>query len=213
MSKILLLSLLLIASACGKEGKVKFNSSIDPMPGTGESLPVGQHLKIFTSLTLLDGSLGKELSYLDAVCMSDAMKLGLSGEFKAMVSTKERHACTSADCIKSGPAENTNWVLSPETEYRLPDEETLVGVTNEAGLFVFPLQNALSSTPKKIWTGFAEFWTSPYYSFESCGGLSNPLETGFVGEASALSADFLKRSTLSSCKEKHAFICVEQIRN
>lgn len=203
----LLLILLLIA--CGRARNSAPLPVVDQMPGTTMPEIESNYLKIFPSLTLWDGSSGKETMVLDAGCTLDAQRMGLKGSYKALVSSKERRACTSADCQTKGREEHLDWVLEPNMEYRLSDGKTVFGYTNELSLFDFPLKNSLSSHPKKIWTGFAEYWTSPYYSFESCAKLTNKRETGFVGEASSLGSNLLKVSNLSSCEEKYSVICVE----
>jgi hypothetical protein len=211
MSQLLILTLILIFAACGNKSAKQNAPFMDQMPETGEIEIQGKYLHIFPSFSKVDGSSGKDLSSLDGVCTSDALSLGLHGKYKAMVNTSNRRACQSADCFKKGAAENRDWVLIPEMEYRLPDGKTLIGETNESGIFTFPLKNPLSSSSLKLWTGFADYWTTPYYSFESCAQMTNQRETGFVGDASSVSADLLKESKLKSCKAKLSVICVEQI--
>src|SRR5690606_20294444 len=59
-------------------------------------------------------------------------------EYKALlVHGTERVACTTAQC--SGCAsEHVDWVLSPNTHYLRADGVTLVGTTNDLGLWSFP---------------------------------------------------------------------------
>jgi hypothetical protein len=210
MFQLPILSLALILAACGNKSFKSNAPLIDQMPGTGEAEIQDKYLRIFSSLTKVDGSSGKDLLSLDEVCSSDALSLGLIGEYKALVSTPKRRACQSADCLKKGSAENKDWVLVPEMEYRLMDEKTILGRTNEAGIFIFPLNNPLSLFSLKVWTGFSDYWTSPYYPFESCAQMTNQKETGFFGEASSTSANLLKQNNILSCKEKLSVMCVEQ---
>lgn len=210
MPQTLVLILLFILTGCGKKSAQQDYVLMDQMPDAAESEINGEHLKIFSSLSKVDGSAGQDLLWLDSICTEDAKGLGLSGLYKAMVTTSKRRACQSADCTKQGLGESMDWVLAAKTEYRLPDGKTILGETNELALMDFPLRNPLSSSSEKLWTGFSDYWTSPYYSFESCAGLTNNLDTGFVGDASSLNADLLKKSSLSSCKKKYSIICVEQ---
>jgi len=210
MPQLFFILSLVLFQACGKAGSKSPSYVIDQLPGTTEPEVQETYLKIFSSLSKMNGSLGKDLAQVDGLCQSDATALGLSGTYKAMVTTDKRRACQSADCLKGGLAENLDWVFSPETEYRLPDGRTIVGKTNESALLQFPLKYPLSSSSVLLWTGFSDYWTRPYYNFESCAGLTNVLETGFVGDASAVNADLLKKTSLSGCKKEFSVICVEQ---
>lgn len=210
MHRLLSLFLISFLIACGGKEKKNVDFQVDQLPNTGDSENTTPFLRLFPSLTKWDGASGKELPFLDTGCTADAQRLGLKGIYKAMVSTEKRIACKSADCSKLGLAEALDWVLLPKTEYRREDGKTIIGETNERGIFDFPLENSISVNAQKIWTGLADYWTSPYYSFESCAGLANCRETGFIGEASAVSAELLKKTSILSCKEKLSVICVEQ---
>ena len=79
-----------------------------------------------------------------------------SGTYKALITDgTNRVACTSANCATGGAGENINWVLTPSTEYFRTDGTTEIGVTTSAGIFSFPLSNAITASGV-AWTGFAD---------------------------------------------------------
>ena len=56
-------------------------------------------------------------------------------------------------------------MLAPDTSYSRPDG-TLIGTTNEAGIFVFPLEASIETAGYSYWTGLGSDWTS---SSDDCG--------------------------------------------
>lgn len=193
---------------CGRSGSTKLAPLTEETPGPIQAPGISSRV-IFVSQTHFTGAAGKDLSSLDALCQTDAQSLGVSGAFKALVSTPQRRACQSADCIKAGAREGQDWVLSPDTDYSRIDG-TLIARTDERGIFTFPLVNPVSVESGTIWTGFSDYWTSAYYSFESCSGLTSESETGFVGEISSDGSQLLKTHRILSCSKKLPVLCVEQ---
>jgi hypothetical protein len=87
------------------------------------------------------------------------------GTYKALiVDGTTRAACTTAGC-SGGANEHIDWVLAPDTTYVRPDG-TVVGTTNGAGIFVFPLDASIAGVGYSYWTGLSGDWTS---SSDDCG--------------------------------------------
>jgi len=98
------------------------------------------------------------ISGTDDFCESDSNK-PLTGTYKAMVSDGEnRIACATPSCTESGSSENVDWVFSAGTTYIRADDETVIGIANDSGIFDFALQNGLSSSSAEIWTGLTTEW-------------------------------------------------------
>jgi hypothetical protein len=122
-----------------------------------------------------------------------------------------RIACTSDDCITSGVAEHKDWVLKPNTTYKRPDG-TLIGTTNENGLFNIPLTNSYAVDPvgsneaARVWVG----WGNTWYAQDNCTGWT--VSTGWGGyhaRQDATNSQAIHYST-QMCSDTNPIACVEQ---
>ncbi|AZZ35454.1 hypothetical protein CIK05_01110 [Bdellovibrio sp. qaytius] len=149
----------------------------------------------------------------DSICNADANRPDTSVTYKTLIAAtngtaQSRTACTSANC-SGGASEHTRWVLAVNTEYRRADATTVIGTTNNAGLFTFPLTNSFGTCGGgAAWGGFANDWTS---AVNSCGGWT----FGGVSNATLLSctdtsSTALDKSGQTTCATSHNLICVEQ---
>jgi len=101
----------------------------------------------------------------DTQCNADPP---VPGTFKALlVDGSTRVACTSAQCTTNGATEGVDWVLAPNTKYVRADNTTVIGTTNSAGIFSFPLEASIGTSSLSYWTGLSADWTT---SADSCAG-------------------------------------------
>jgi len=108
--------------------------------------------RIYATNTLPNGALGG-VTGADTTCSNDSNKPPGGSAWKAMVvQPGARIACSATDYCTS-TAENTNWVLLPNTTYAQSDGVTKVGTTNSAGVFIFPLEAPFTPLTNLIWTG------------------------------------------------------------
>ena len=149
----------------------------------------------------------------DSICNSDANRPVTTVTYKAMLAAtngtaQSRTACTTANC-SGGAGEHLRWVLAANTEYRRSNGTTVVGTTNNFGLFTFPLDNTFGTcTGGAAWGGFINNWTS---AVNSCGGWT----FGGVNDArliscTDISSTALDKSGAVTCAASHNLICVEQ---
>lgn len=169
--------------------------------------------KIFVTSETTRGDIGG-IAGADAFCASDDNHPG-SGTYKALIVAPggARVACTTANC-GGGPGEHTGWVLAANTEYRRIDGVTVIGTTNDAGLFPFPLVNEIGIGNTFVWTGLKDSpaWVADEQN--SCDGwtedekktfgLAGSAKSGVTGSAAILNGK------KSDCHTKRALYCVEQ---
>ena len=118
------------------------------------------------------GNLGG-VSGADALCMSDPASAALPNGKQAkaaIVDGVSRVACTSANCTSGGNSENIDWAFQPATTYK-NIQESIVGTTTPAAIFIAPLQNAFSiDGGSYAFSGLNPDWT---YSGQSCDSWTN----------------------------------------
>jgi hypothetical protein len=141
----------------------------------------------------------------DALCNASPPR---AGAYKALiVDGTTRRACTTASC-GGGVAEHVDWVLASDTTYSRPDG-TLIGSTNGAGIFVFPLQASIDTVGYSYWTGLSTDWTS---STDDCGDWTQT--AGYYATEGL--ADTTDSQAIYGVSESCAslagafFVCVEQ---
>lgn len=170
---------------------------------------------LFITDSTFNGNLGG-ISGADDLCNSDANKPN-SSTYKAMIvaDSPARRACTHPDCSNSGASEHFDWVLSPNTEYYRDDGTTLIGTTNSAGIFSFPLDNTYlltegSNDVERIWTGISDDWINDYecssWTVSTPGGFPN---IGGHARIDATDSQAIRYST-QRCSEFSHLACVEQ---
>jgi len=159
----------------------------------------------------------------DNICNNEALAKGLNIEtYKALVQANNsgtyktwRKACQTANCGTGGASEHINWVLSPNQEY-IREDGTIIGTTNSAGIFTFPLDNSFTGTADKFWTGFP----STFAILNIGGGQNNCLQltyglaggTGFCGIGNSVSGTAVQQASKCSCAQTLKILCVEQTR-
>jgi hypothetical protein len=138
--------------------------------------------------------------------------------YKAMiVDGANRRACTTANCVTSGLAENIDWVLRPNVTY----------VTNPAGLPIFTadwnsvwnfagtaptggsLFNQISILSQPVWTGLTANWlVANSFGDLDCGDWFGGSD-GAYGISDATTGALNNYGT-ASCAESKYLYCVEQ---
>lgn len=150
------------------------------------------------------------LSTADTNCNSDINRPS-SGTYKAMLVSSTRRACSNSFCF-TGVGENLNWVFKASTNYVRVDGTTLIGKTNDAGIFwdgnSITLKNGFSTASQPIWSGMnSDFtnssnnctnWTSNSVGIQGQYGISNLTSSGALNISSA------------TCNNIGFLICVEQ---
>ena len=181
---------------------------------TGSVTCVNNTKKIFITHSSLgagtyDGNLGGPTGA-DAKCMSDSNYPG-SGTFKAMLTDgSTRIACTTANCSGSGAAEHTGWVLAASTAYYRVDGTTLIGTTNAAGIFSFPLTNSFSTAASYYWSSLNTDWTVYGGGAVHCTGwTTNSSGNGEMGDPSATDTSSIKAFG-TGCNGSNYLLCVQQ---
>ncbi len=92
----------------------------------------------------------------DALCAS-----AYDASYKALIvadtgnPSTSRIACTSSNCGTGGLSEHVDWVLSPNTTYVRSDGTTVIGTTNEYGIFTGTLTNYIDGGGYPPMTGLS----------------------------------------------------------
>lgn len=174
--------------------------------GTPDGVAQCRHL-FFTSGPHRGDGLGA-IAEADRLCNEDANKPNDSQYKALLVHGTDRVACTTAGC-SGGVSEHVDWVLAPRVHYLRPDGATIVGTTNDLGLWPFPLTNSYEGdypgVGALLWTGLESDWTSG----ATCGGWSDHLQYGQVGRPDRTDGQALNHEAYS-CTAAFRLICVEQ---
>lgn len=174
---------------------------------------------LFISLNGASGSGMANSSVADNICNSDGNKPAGTGSYKAMIAGwGTRRACSSNNCTTAGAAENLDWALAPNTQYRRNDLSTIIMTTNSAGIFVFgTLAATIVPTPVpggsgiSLWTGLSAGWVSHTSGFTCGGNWSTPAGTGAYGLLNRSDGNLLHNSTATPCSSNSARLaCAQQ---
>lgn len=179
-------------------------------------------LTIFRVLFIANGPAGSGMAnsgVADNYCNGDGNKPAGTGNYKAMIAGwGTRRACSSSNCATSGAAENLDWALAPNTQYRRNDLSTIIMTTNSAGIFVFGTLAATivatplpGGSPISLWTGLTTGWTT-HSSSGTCGGnWSTPSGTGVYGLINRSNNTLLHYSTATPCSSSSGLLaCAQQ---
>lgn len=169
-------------------------------PTTCEALPVSVKRIYLTSVP--NGDLGG-IAGADALCQASAGKPADAVQVKAMLAGAVRAACTTAGC-SGGANEHTDWVLQPLTRYERVDG-TLIGVTNDIGLFSFPLSGSIDNDDREVFTGMSTDWRNA----QNCSNWTSSSVTGAQGHANNTGSGLL-RAYDQFCNRGATIYCVEQ---
>ncbi|XDD56260.1 DUF1554 domain-containing protein [Leptospira sp. WS4.C2] len=153
------------------------------------------------------------MSGLDSQCASDVNKPSSStSTYKALVADgTNRIACASANCATGGTAEQTDWVLKPNKEYRRTDGFIVIGTTTSSGIFTADLTNEVSTTvsgTSTIATGLSANWTN---SANDCSNFTD--SAGNVSNGNHLNktiGTFLAVGNAGCANNSWKLVCVEQ---
>jgi len=132
----LMCSVFILLVGCGKK------DSSSSTPGPSGIVADCVKLPCFYSVETENGNLGG-ISGADALCQT-------------------KHSTAKAflvDGVKRSADPQKDWVLDPNTSYYHVDG-TLIGTTNEDGLFAFPLSESLLKEEEWYWTGMLYTWES-----------------------------------------------------
>jgi hypothetical protein len=180
----------------------------NPGGSNPNSKPLG--LRIFVTNATFIGNLGG-IGGADFNCVADsANPMGPgNGNWKALIvdSNSIRRACLTANCV-NGSSENVDWALKPNTTYFRPNG-VLIGTTNSAGLFNFPLNASIADLANQTaWTGLNSDWTTS----STCtnwidGGDAN---YGYVGAVDKDDLQAIYSNPNIKCNTSRHLYCVEQ---
>lgn len=133
------------------------------------------------------------------------------GTYKAMiVGWGTRRACSSMNCVTSGAAENLDWVLAPDTEYRRPDAVTKIITTNSAGVGSI-VAAFIASGVTAHWTGLTTDWRTQGATGTCGGSWSTGATTGAYGRTNSAGSIALFDALASPCSSNNArLICAQQ---
>lgn len=173
--------------------------------------------KIYVTAGSFNGNLGGVIGA-DATCMRDTNYPG-TGNYKAMVVD----GTTRLACDQGSGNENCttfmhlDWVLTPNTSYVRLDDRTVIGTTNNHGVFLFnggaTLTNAISTTTTNVYTGLNSDWTrySGCEGYCNCNGFTDGSAntSGTTGESTALNGGSIEVG-ISPCNTMASLYCVEQ---
>ncbi len=167
--------------------------------------------KTFITASAPNGNLSG-VSGADSLCMGDANYPG-TGSYKAMIADSSRHACTTANC-SGGASENLDWVLLPNTIYTRADGSTVIGTTNNAGIWLPPLDNTYdlpvgSNSAARIWVGQMDDWTND--PILNCNNWTDGTmgSGGRHARRDAIDSQAINFSN-QLCSDNNALLCVEQ---
>ena len=154
----------------------------------------------------------------DAICAFEkftnfSQLPGADNEYRALLVSDHRRACTSANCNSGGSSEHLDWVLTPNTSYYNPDDQFLFTTNSNSvlDLSTTPLSRVLTTTVAFCWTGFESTgdWRTSTVP-ETCGNW-NTGGTGMRGDASTTGPTALGDFGQDSlCGTAHALICVRR---
>jgi len=129
-------------------------------------LPAGTK-RIFTTWRRHDGNFGASataaMAAADNFCNTDPRKpvWNPSANYKAMLVSSVRRACSSANCAISGVAEHLDWVFASSTTYVSYEGKTIL-TTNANGIFTSMTRSPITISVDYAWTGLntAIDWTT-----------------------------------------------------
>ncbi|MFP5520703.1 MAG: DUF1554 domain-containing protein [Bdellovibrionia bacterium] len=159
------------------------------------------------NLAGLPAGVGGALEKADAFCEADSNKPN-SSTYKAMITTGSRRACTSANCSVGGATENTQWIMTPNTNYKRADG-TIIGTTNSAGIIVGDLTEDLGGTNAVdfAWTGLTSGWETD--SNNCVDWISTGGDDGAAGGLADINDSWFSGYSYD-CGQSMSLICVEQ---
>lgn len=193
----------MLLSACAQSGGTSKSVSDSSTP---KDQPVAKRLRFFVIQEDTPGNMGG-ISGADNLCMNSASKPA-TGVYKAVISGGTRRACLNPNCTES--AENISWILKPATTYYRSDGLTIVGTTNPAGIFAFPLQASFSELPYAILTGLNGDWTTG----QNCGSWTSSAGTDPVtmgmSDLSTSTSVSNPAFAFATCSFATHMLCVEQ---
>ncbi|AFM12879.1 DUF1554 domain-containing protein [Turneriella parva] len=164
-----------------------------------------RNLRIFVTNTVNNGILGGAAGA-DTICLADtANPMGAgNGSWKALIAGGGRLACSTPYCT-GGSAENIDWALKPNTNYVRPNG-LVIGNTNPAGIFVFPLSGIISDLATTfVWTGLAGDWMTG----STCSGWTVTASSGDRGQVDKNDAQAINFAP-DTCGTSQRLYCVEQ---
>ncbi len=198
---------LLVLSACS-------GGSSGSSGGSGGGTPAASSKIIFYTATKINGKIeslptaGKTIDKADAVCNADSNKPN-SSTYKALISTSDRIACTSANCTVGGATENKQWILKANTTYKKSDGTTL-GTTNSSGIITGNLGTDLGGTNSVdfAWTGLSSDWQG---DSNDCSAWNDDHNSGkgIAGGLWEIGSAWISGYQYG-CDQKMSLICVEQ---
>lgn len=137
----------------------------------------------------------------DVFC-SNTKPAGLPGagsDYKALLLSSTRN-------------QGTGWVLSAGAEYRRSDG-LVVGRTNSARVFIFPLTNPVQDSGINIRTGALVVDDNTWSTGTNCSDWDAFIASGESGFSSATSVEMIRRNpptSTTSCAGSESIYCVQQ---
>ncbi|MCB1170611.1 MAG: DUF1554 domain-containing protein [Leptospiraceae bacterium] len=166
----------------------------------------------------LKGSYSTGVEGADAICAQEknasfSSLPGFASEYKALLASAQRRACTSANCSTSGAAEHLDWVLAANTTYLNPTGAVIM-TTNESGIVDFSsssLSTAFTTEVGSYWTGFKDSpaWTTDVSCSDWTSNGSGDSAMQGNGSATGVSA-IGSFGNQTNCNNMRRFLCVRQ---
>eukprot|EP00301_Raphidiophrys_heterophryoidea_P020582 c5230_g1_i1.p1 GENE.c5230_g1_i1~~c5230_g1_i1.p1 ORF type:complete len:582 (+),score=138.34 c5230_g1_i1:1-1746(+) len=156
-----LVALVLIQSALSLP-----HEAVRGMKNKAQDLPYGGRIFVSNSQFVIDHSFNG-LKAADMICQLDGEKLagGADITWKAMITDTASCSdgvvplpCRRATILPDMGDGQRDWILSPNAAYYRDDNKTLVGYTNDAGLFAFPLINQVNDKCSNPISGMDFSW-------------------------------------------------------
>lgn len=110
--------------------------------------------------------------------------------------------------LASTRSQSMGWVLSGGTEYRRSDD-TLIGRTNAARLFAFPLTNPVQTSGVSVWTGAVVTDENTWTVSTNCSDWNSNMSTGLIGTSGSVTSAMIANSS-TSCAGPVSVYCVQQ---
>lgn len=139
----------------------------------------------------------------DSICQAD-VKCPAGKICKAMLVDAGSNSRRASATANLGDGQ-IDWVLKPFATYLRNDSPTVIGTTNAASLFTFPIVG-IRPTSATAWTGLSADWTS---NGNHCGSWTLNTGNGNAGDTAGTTTSAIGFNNFP-CNSSLPFYCVEQ---
>ncbi len=131
----------------------------------------------------------------DALCTSSVPASVPAGTYRGLVMTPTRN-------------QSTGWVLLGSQEYRRSDG-AVIGRTNAARVFSFPLDNPVQTAAVSIFTGITVVDANTWSVGTNCTDWTSNISTGLIGTSNSTTSTLVANGA-TSCATSLSVYCVQQ---